>query len=267
MTVFFTGLVTSGQIGVFKTAASGGGDVAPVAVGSPFVAPFGIATNMIGTKLFVADLGATGAAPGADAGRIFEVDAASGAVAPVAGGDAVLPRGLEVYRDAQGAEQIVLSGVDPADGQPGVFTLPAAGGALTALAKGAPLADPSGVAIATTGEVYVCDTVSKADRTATIFVIAEGVVNELVTGLHVGYPCGVALSRDDATAYVLARGAASGTDEVTVIDVATRAVTTVTAGIDAFSEPAGLHRAKDLDVFAMVDSKAQGTGLVLLLTK
>jgi hypothetical protein len=52
-----------------------------------------------------------------------------------------------------------------------------------------------------------------------------------------------------------------------VIDVATKAVTTVTTGIDSFSEPAGLHRAKDQDLFAMVDSKAQGTGLVLLLTK
>jgi len=266
-TVYFTGISGNGQIGVFKKNANGTGDVTPVAVGAPFVAPFGIASSSDGLLLYVADLGADDVATGTDAGRIFKVTATGGIVTPVSGGDAVLARGLEVHRDAQGGDRIVFSGVDAADGQPGVFDLPASGGAPTALAKGIPLADPSGVAIASSGEVYVCDTLSRADKTAAIFTISRGVVNELATGLHVGFPCGIALSRDEATLLVLARGPVTGTDEVLVIDVATQAVTKVTAGLDGYSEPGGLHRAKDADVFAFVDGKAQGTGLVFLMTK
>jgi hypothetical protein len=56
------------------------------------------------------------------------------------------------------------------------------------------------VAIATTGEVTPAYGLEE-HKTATIFVISEGVVNELVTGLH-GFRA--VASRDDATAYVLA---------------------------------------------------------------
>jgi DNA-binding beta-propeller fold protein YncE len=265
--VFFTGISGNGQVGVFKKAANGAGDITPVATGSPFVAPFGLATSTDGTKLYVADLGADDITAGTDAGKLFEVVVTGGAVTPVAGSDAVLPRGLEVYRDAQGADRIVFSGVDPADGVPGVFELPVAGGTPTAIAKGSPFADPGGVAIAATGEIYACDTLSRADKTATVFTIARGVVNELVSGLHVGFPCGIALSRDGATLLVAARGATTGTDELAVIDVATQAVTTVTTGLDGLDEPAGMHRAKEVDVFAFADSKAGGTGQIFLVTK
>jgi hypothetical protein len=52
-----------------------------------------------------------------------------------------------------------------------------------------------------------------------------------------------------------------------VIDLATQAITTVTTGLDGLDEPGGMHRAKDVDVFAFVDSKAGGTGQVFLLSK
>jgi hypothetical protein len=186
-------------------------------------------------------------------------------VTPVPGSDAVLPRGLEISVDAQGGEHIIYTGTDLADGQPGVFDLPGDGGTATPIFKGPPFVDPSGVAIAATGEVYVCDTRSNPDRTATVFVVERGIVNPVVEGLHIGYPCGIALTRDDSKLLAVARGATSGTDEVLVVDLKTKATTTLNTNIDTYNEPAGMHRARNADVFAFADSKAEGTGMLFVI--
>jgi hypothetical protein len=262
--LFFTGIGANGQAGVFKVAV-GSGDVDPLVTGAPFVAPFGIAINTTGSALFVTDLGADDPMAGTDAGHIFEVTTAAAVVTPVPGSAAVLPRGVEIFQDAQAAEHIIFTGIDVIDGRPGVFDLPVDGGTPTVIAKGAPFADPSGVAVTATGEVYVCDTLSNPDRTATVFVVEQGIVNEVVKGLHIGYPCGIALTRDDSKLLAVTRGATTGTDQVLVVDLKTKSTATLTANIDAYNEPAGMHRAKNVDVFAFTDSKAEGTGMLFLM--
>jgi hypothetical protein len=262
--VYFTGVAPNGRAGVFKASARGGASVSEIAAGPPFVAPLGLATSMAGHRLFVADPGASGSALGG-AGDLFAIDLGNGAVTPVPGGEGWLARGLEVVSDAAGEEQIVFSGRDPEGGQPGVFRLPARGGQASAVAKGAPLVDPSGVAAARQGDLFVCDTLAGPGGTAMIFRIEDGFVSPLVTGLHTGYPCGLALTRDDAALLVLARNAARGADEVIRIEVATLARSTLGAVTPGHDEPAGLHRAKSADVFALVDHEAQEDGAVFLL--
>jgi hypothetical protein len=262
--VYFTSVDASGRPGVFKVGARNGARIAPVAAGAPFVAPLGIATGTSGARLYVTDPGA-GDPSGTDGGQIFSVDPTSGAVLPVSGGEGMLPRGVEVLRDAAGADQIVFSGIDTADGQPGVFKLPARGGQASALLKGSPLVDPSGVAVTDAGEVFVCDPLSSPDKTATIFKIEDGFASPLVTGLRAGYPCGLALTRDAGTLFVLTRSTAASRDEVTAITLSSGAVTALPTGAGDHDEPGGLHRAKGADVFAFVDGKAQETGAVSLL--
>jgi DNA-binding beta-propeller fold protein YncE len=265
--VYFTGIDASGTPGVFKVrAASGNAEVATLAAGSPFVTPLGIATSTDGGRLYVADPGA-GDASGADAGEIFWVDAASGASGPVAGGEATLARGLDVVRDAAGTDLIVFAGADRADGKPGVFKLAAHGGQVSVVAKGSPLVDPSGVAIADDGRVFVCDTLASPDKTTTVFKIEDGFVAPFFTGLHAGYPCGLALTRDGQTLFVIAKSAETGMDEVVGLDAASAAVVTRSAGIAGHTEAGGLHRARGADAFAFVEGSDQGAGAVFLLKR
>ncbi|XXX75033.1 hypothetical protein WMF30_46005 [Sorangium sp. So ce134] len=262
--VYFTGVDAGGRAGVFRTSARGGAGSTEVAAGPPFVAPLGIAASADGGRLFVADPGAGGAALD-DAGALFAIDLPGGAVAPVPGGEGMRAAGLEVVRGADREERIVFSGRDRAEGQPGVFALPARGGEVSAIATGRPLVDPSGVAVAEGGDIFVCDTLASPDRTATIFRIEDGFVSAFATGLHVGYPCGLALTRDDAALLVLTRNAARGADEVVRIDVASGARSATATGAPGHDEPGGLHRAKGADVFAFVDHRAQEQGSVFLL--
>ncbi|AUX25937.1 uncharacterized protein SOCEGT47_064900 [Sorangium cellulosum] len=264
--VYFTAIDASGRAGVFKASARGEARAVEVAVGPPFVAPLGIATSTDGGRLFVADPGA-GSAADRDAGHVFAIDPTGGAVAPVQGGEGLVARALEVVRAADGEDRILVSGRDPADGQPGVFSLPARGGDVAVIARGSPLADPSGVAAAGAGDrdVFVCDPLASPDGTATIFRIEDGFVSPFATGLHAGYPCGLALTRDGAALFVLTRDVARGADEIVRIDVASGARSSIEIGARGHDEPGGLHRAKGADVFAFVDHRAQETGSVFLL--
>ncbi|AUX47122.1 uncharacterized protein SOCE26_086340 [Sorangium cellulosum] len=264
--VYFTGVDEHGTAGVFKARLHGEARSTEVAVGAPFVAPLGIATSTDGGRLFVADPGA-GSAPLADAGGLFAIDLAGGAVAPVPGGEGLHARGLEVARGPSGEDQIVVAGRDPEDGQPGVFALPARGGVAAAIAKGSPLVDPSGVAVAGDGDVFICDTLASPDRTATIFRIEDGFVSPVVAGLHVGYPCGIALTLDGAALLVLTRDVVRGAGEIARIELSSGARSRIDAGAAGRDEPGGMHRAKGADVFAFADRDAQGKGSVFLLRR
>ncbi|WP_437276987.1 hypothetical protein WME90_37940 [Sorangium sp. So ce375] len=264
--VYFTGLGEDGRAGVFRIGAHGSAGSTEIASGPPLVVPLGIATSADGGRLFVADPGAGDPALD-DAGALFAIDLPGGAVAPIGGGEGLHARGLEVARGADNEEQIIFSGRDREDGQPGVFALPARGGEVSTIAKGRPLVDPSGVAVAGRGDVFVCDTLASPDKTATIFRIEDGFVSAFATGLHVGYPCGIALTRDDAALFVLTRDPARGADEVVRIEVASGARSATATGAPGHDEPGGLHRAKAADVFAFVDHRAQDQGSVFLLSR
>jgi sugar lactone lactonase YvrE len=258
-------LSAAGVPGVFKAPADGSAPTpADVAVGDPFAAPFGIAISTDGTKLFIADPGAD---VGSDKGAILTVSSSGGTPTALAGTQDAVPRNLEVAQE-EGKDVVYFTGTDKSDGLPGVFSVPATGGTATAVLKGGPFRDPSGIAIAKDGTIYVADTIASADGGANIIAIAGGNAQVIVSGIRVGYPCGIALTTSDTVLFVSALDPSTLTDIVIKVDLATKEPTTLAPQtISAFSEAAGLHRAKNADVFGWADSSAGPSGGKVFVVK
>jgi sugar lactone lactonase YvrE len=257
-TIYFTGVDPVAGPGVFSVPADGS-NTTPVAVqaGAPFAAPFGIAISTDGKTLYVADSGAVDATSNMDLGVIFSLPVGGGTPAILAGSALSEARSLEVHQ-VNGSDVIFYTGLDPKSGVPGVFELPAAGGMVTTVAEGAPFGDPCGIAIAADGTLYVTDTIASGSRTANVFKVDPTfAVTTFAAGLRVGYPAGIALSHDEKTLFVSSLDPVALTDQVLEFDVATMAPgPTFTMGINSFTEAAGLHRAKNADVFSWADSAA-----------
>lgn len=259
-TVYFTAISATGEAGVFKAPCNG--TITTLAAGDPFVAPFNIATSTEGNEVYVADAAAEDAND--RKGAIFRIASGGGAPAAIAGTEGTIPRGLEVRAEG-GADEIWFTGVDPSDGLRGVFKIAPAGGALEVVAKGPPFRDPGGIALTADGTAYVVDTDAADNRLSTLFEVKGDVPLALLSGLEVGFPAGVAVTSDNQSVIVSGIDAVTQTDAVFFVSVATQDVVSFTTGISAFTESAGLHRAKNADVFAWADSSAQGSGTVYVL--
>jgi sugar lactone lactonase YvrE len=253
--------------GVFKVPA-GGGAKTTLYAGAPFVSPVSIATSTDGANLYVADPGWE-SDDETQGGQIFSLSAGGGSPSAVPGTGGTLPRGLEVF-DEKGKDFVIFSGRAP-DGTANVFKVAATGGASTALTTPGALADPSGVAVTSTGDVYVADTRSSGRRDATIVLVKEGATSEVLSDVPVGYPVGIALSKDETTLMVSGLDRTTSTDIVYVVNLASRDVSTFSGAtnvsITQFEEPAGLHRAKKANVFAWADSRANAGGTVYTITQ
>jgi sugar lactone lactonase YvrE len=259
--IYFTANGANG-LGVYKAPADGS---APTAVAvyptiaddpnNPFVAPFGIGISSDGKQLFISD----SAAGASDRGGIFELPVGGGAPTELSGTDGTSPHSLDVVA-VGGVDTIYFTGTEPkAGGLPGVFSVPATGGALTTISVGGILRDPSGIVVSKTGDIYVADTIAAEGNTAQIVMIPAGggAPSVIVSGLRLGYPAGVALTMDEKSLFVSAFNPDSLTDRLVDVDLAAKTSTeTFSAEIGMFTESAGLHRAKKLDVFAWADSSA-----------
>jgi sugar lactone lactonase YvrE len=271
-TVYFTAVdPAESSAGVFKVAATGGA-ITPLHVGSPLSGPVGITTSSDGQKLLIADVAAEwtdGGGNSFDTGQIFSLSVAGGAPSAVPGTSGMQPRGLEL-RNANGADEVVFSGVDAQSGAPNVFKIASAGGTAMALAPADALSDPSGIAIAQNGDVYVADSTGANTRLASVLLVKGGTATAIASDLPVGYPVGIALTMDDSALFVSGLDPATLTDVVYRIDIATKAQSRFTGSgsidISKFEESAGLHRAKNANVFAWADSRANTAGTVYLVT-
>jgi DNA-binding beta-propeller fold protein YncE len=260
-TIYFTGVDATGRAGVFSVAAGAApAAAAAVAVGAPFVAPIGIGISSDGSQLYVADPATD---EGMDLGGIYAVSKGGGTPSVIS--KDVEPRGLAVAASGS-MDVIVFTGRDPSDGAPGVFRMPASGGMATVVAKGAPFVDPSGVAVAANGDVFVADTIAAPSHHGNLFKVSGGAVSPVAASLTVGYPAGVALACGDAAVWVSLVAGSPGRDAVTSYDPGTMAATgSVTAGLTTLSAPGGLHRAAGVGVFAFVDSAGDGSDAVYVI--
>jgi DNA-binding beta-propeller fold protein YncE len=254
--VYFTAISLSQGPGVFSVATAGA-TPSIVFAGDPFVSPFGIAITEDGKTLYVADAGAEGAT---DSGRIWVLSTSGGSPTALSGADGYKAKSLDI---AYGT--LYFTGTDPS-GNVGAFSIPLAGGSPTALATGSPIVDPSGITADKNGVVYVVDAIGDSNR-AQVVSIDKGVATVVLPGIGCGYPAGIALAQDESAMLVSGLDPATGTDIVYRMELGSKAVTTLSQGIDTFNESAGLHRAHGQDVYAWADSRANGGGTVFLLSK
>ena len=247
------------QPAIFKVAAAGGA-VTKIFEGAPLVAPFGISITDDGQTLYIADSGADTSADRSD-GRLYTLPASGGTPAGLAGTDSYAPAGVEVTGD-----RVYFTGRK--DGKAGLFKTGLGGGAVTPIAVGDVFADPGGVAVAKNGDAYVVDTGGLAHDQSLASVVkvgADGKTEIVLDGLAVGHPAGIALTADESHLYVSGFDSAKGTDVVFTIDPSSKQVQMFTDTIVDFLESAGLHRARNADVFAWADGHANATGTVYVL--
>jgi hypothetical protein len=252
-------------LGVYKASIDGAAPkavalypTAPADPANPFSAPFGIEVSTDGEQLYIADA----AAGSADGGAIYSMAIDGSVPKLITGTDGTTPHSLAVV-DVAGKDTIYFTGTEAtAGGLRGVFSVPAAGGAVTKIYAGSLLKDPSGIAVAKTGEIYLTDTMSSANGAGQILVVkVGGEPTVLVDNVRVGYPSGIALSLDEKSLYVSTFDPASLTDRVTVVDITEKSsAASFATELGTFTEAAGLHRAKTKDIYTFVDSSAGASG-------
>jgi len=243
--------------GVFAVNAAGG-DIQTLTLGEQLGYPVGVATSLDGSQLFVADRLAGQRGDGA----VFALAAGGGAPSVLSGTQDYRPAGLTVQRE-QDRETLYFTGYEPTSGAPGVFATSSAGGAVRALIQGDPLHDPGGIAVASDGSAYIVD---QDDFGARVLQVQDGRAEPVVTQLGVGFPAGIALTRDDSTLLVSGVDPATRRDVLYVVDLSKRTLARFTQTVGQFSEAAGLHRAHESDVFAWADSRADQSGTVYVVT-
>jgi len=248
--VYFTGLDPQGEAAIFRAKLDGSAPAAVLFAGDPLVTPLNLATSTDGLTVFITDTGADTGANNGDAGRIFKMPNDGGTPTAFPGADRYRPRGIEVVSE-NGKDMIYFAGTEPG-GAAGIFKMTAdGGGAVLTVKTGSPFVDPSGLVVTAAGDVYACDTTQEDGLDSLISVTSAGVATVVATGIHAGYPCGVSSTMDDKQILVSSLDASAGTSTVTVVDVATKAVTSLSMGINMNTESGGLHRAKDMgNVFA-----------------
>jgi hypothetical protein len=256
--VYFTALAADGTGGVYSVAATGAATPTKLASGLGIVTSIALSSD--GQTLLLADPAAPSST--ADRGAILTMGTSAGKPAILSGTDGYQPRGVTV----QGTT-VFFTGIDPANGMPGVFSINIAGGSASAVAEGAPFVDPNGVAAASNGDVYVSDSTASNAWGAIIAVPKGGSAAAVAGGLTLGLPAGLAYSADEKT--LVSSASAAGKGELLLFNTSNPGTpaTDTTGAIGTATEGAGLHRAIGGCTYAYVDSAAGGFGAVYTLTK
>lgn len=248
--------------GVFSVAGDGSNDVATLAVGDELSAPVGITVSLDGEQLYVADT-AAGESDTGKVGALLAVSPQDGTMSILEGTEGYAPKGL-VIAAIKNQEQLFFTGTDPDSGQGGVFRMAPGGGAVERIAPDVAINDPGGVAVAENGDIYVVDVLGD-DGSATLIRFRDGEATAVVRGIGVGFPAGVAITREGATVLISGIDPRTRTDVVYLLDTASGGLSMVSEPISGFTESAGLHRAHESNVFAWADGEANESGTVYVL--
>jgi DNA-binding beta-propeller fold protein YncE len=237
---------------VFLSDADG---IRALHVGTPLAVPLDIDVDASGNYVVIADQAA-----GEDhLGALLLVSLADGGASEL-GASGYAPVSVTIADDGRA----YFSGRNPESGTPGVFVFD--GASVATVYEGAPLVDPSGVALFADGRILVADT-RLADENpeigsgAGVVLIEGGAASVFVTGFETGYPAGIALTTDEKTLIVSGQGADSR-DKVFVFDVTTRTGSVIEADFSSSQlSSGGLKRSRGENTFVW-SSLAFGGGTV-----
>lgn len=248
--VYFVARAANGEPGVFRVPTAGG-PVASVLIGAPLAAPRGVVFSADGQTLYVADPEA------ARGGAVFALPVAGGPASVVPGTLGTRPRALDLKRTGQG-DALYVAGVDPRNRRAEVWRFaPIGTGARTSLLRGSPLMVADGIAVASSGEVYVAGRSGHGDRTDVVLRIDGGKHQRLVGSVRLGSPAGMALTPDESQ-LLISSLADDGTSQVLIVDLASRSLSTFNDVIGANRGSGGLHRAHEANLFAWCGVGRQG---------
>lgn len=257
--VFFTASGTDG-VAVLRVPAAGGADAVVLAKGAPFAAPRGLAISSDGQQIYVADPEAKG--DDGMTGRVFALPAAGGTPVPLAGTAGTAPRGLEIAREANG-DVLYIAGNVAGSSEPAVLKLALASGAAPeVVAKGAPLSEPTGLAITKDGTVLVADRAAAGAGKGSVFRIRAGGKAEQIAGpVRTGTPVvGAALTLEESALLVSALAPDRDSAQVLLVETGSLKQGIVNKAIEANTGSGGVHRAHNRNVFAWADSTLPGPG-------
>lgn len=252
-TFYFTATTSGGQPGVYMVTSTGGAMAVQLTAGAPLVAPNGLAISSDDKTLYISDTSA----------GLFKLATGGGTPQLIAGTDQHHPRGMDVAQSG-GSEVIFFTGDDPGSGQGGVFTVSPAGGAINTVAKGAPLLTPVGIVVAKDGTVYVSNPLAFAVNAPAggLFQIVAGKPAQLIGGLRLGYPAGLALNLNNSLLLASGLDAEKGTAVVYAVNLTSKVLTTYNQGISENTGAGGVHRALNADIFGWCGTTSPGTGTV-----
>ena len=251
--------ITTGDNGsVLASVPAAGGSATTIVQGAPLVKPTGVAVATDGSRVFVADQQALQDSVAGKSGGVLQVGTAGTPEATLlAGTEGRSPRGLDVVSEG-GADVVYFTGLDPANGAPGLFRAPVAGGPVTTVATGSPFVSPDSVVVTAGGVAYVTDQGSGKGK-GEVLKVSGGTVTPVLSDLRLGTPAGVTTVNDDATLLVSSIDATSLSDQVLFLDLASGKTATATKVIGANKDSAGgLHRAHAAPVLAWADVQRPG---------
>ncbi|MFO0758039.1 MAG: hypothetical protein U0359_16200 [Byssovorax sp.] len=244
--IFFIA-TSKGQKGIFKVA-SDGGPVTTVYLGEPLVDPHGLSIGAAGDTLFVAD-------PGADKGGvIFQIPTNGDTPVAVEGTLGLHPTALDLIDEVAG-EALYFTGADRA-GEPAIFKVPAAGGALSELAHGAPLVRPDGISVTTKQTVFVADKEAGQGEAGQVFQLQDGKLSICGPEFLPGGVGGLSVTLDEKRALVSSLDPQKGTSQVIILDTAAHTAAAFSDVIKESTEAGGMHRARYRNVYAWAGKRA-----------
>jgi hypothetical protein len=256
-------LETSGERGAVFRVSDDASAPELLYAGEQLSEPLDIDVSLDGKTLFVAD---PSAGPDGE-GALLALSTEGGEPELLAVGFA--PRSVTVGPD----DRVYFSGTDPESGEAGVFL--ASGSGADAVFAGAPLVDPSGIAVFENGALLVADTRSfdavgedhAGAGEASIVRVEDGEASVFASGFATGYPAGIALTLDEKT-LIISGESPDRSDSVYVVDVThpDREPTLVQADFSKYQDAsAGLKRAHDSNTFVWSSLAADG-GTVFRIT-
>lgn len=250
-TLYVVGFDASGQVGLGIGTISSPLPAIPMS-GAAISFPIGIAVSSDGKTLLLADIGAAGVDGN---GGVYKATP-SGDLTAITNGELRRPTAVAFSSDEK---SVYVTAVDTSDDQPGVFKLSLNGGSAELLYKGPPLTNPSGMAVANDGSLYVADSTSVGAQTGNIYRIQSNRAIQInKKPLSLGYPAGLAAAGNQSIDLLYVSQPAVGADWLFRLSPEGTSTPVTIDGITAPTDATTLVRAPKADAWVLVDSVIPG---------